>query len=183
MKPVVVREMVSLVFRPSASVSLTPPSGAKHIRFDSAPPKAKGKEARDGRKESGNAHASYYATITFNQIVLLPSPSDRQVARQLIDVYFELFKDLLGDVASGGEELPSNGLPGEDGAPPKGAHRGKDRKRERKEAKGDAGFAEIEDSNSRHISAILTGVNRALPFAKLSPTDVKYVISQYHSTC
>ena len=44
-----------------------------------------------------------------------------------------------------------------------------------KEIKGEAGFAEVEDSHSRLISAILTGVNRALPFAKISSADTKYV--------
>ena len=36
----------------------------------------------------------------------------------------------------------------------------------------DTAFAEVEDGSSRHISAILTGVNRALPFAKLTAHDV-----------
>ena len=44
-------------------------------------------------------------------------------------------------------------------------------------SKPEAGFAEIEDSHSQLISAILTGVNRALrlPFAKISSADVGYV--------
>lgn len=39
------------------------------------------------------------------------------------------------------------------------------------EMKGAAGFMEVEDSNSRLMSAILTGVNRALPFAKIDAGD------------
>jgi ribosome biogenesis protein MAK21 len=35
------------------------------------------------------------------------------------------------------------------------------------EIKGAAGFTEVEDAHSRLISAILTGVNHALPFAKV----------------
>ena len=33
--------------------------------------------------------------------------------------------------------------------------------------RGAAGFAEVEDATSRLLSAVLTGVNRALPFAKV----------------
>ena len=40
------------------------------------------------------------------------------------------------------------------------------------EVKGAAGFSEVEDENSKLISAILTGVNRALPFAKIDAKDV-----------
>jgi len=45
------------------------------------------------------------------------------------------------------------------------------------EVKGAAGFTEIEDSNSKLISAILTGMNRALPFAKLDAGDAGWVHS------
>ena len=39
---------------------------------------------------------------------------------------------------------------------------------------GDAsGFTEVEDSDSKLISAVLTGVNRALPFAKLGLENVE----------
>ena len=36
---------------------------------------------------------------------------------------------------------------------------------------GAAGFSEVEDVLSKLISAILTGVNRALPFAKIDAGD------------
>lgn len=179
MKSIVVREMVSLILRPVAPTTSTSASSSKHIRFDDTPAKAKGKDtkgkdAHGGRKEYANVHAAYYATITFNQIVLSPTPADRQVARQLIDVYFDLFKDLLGNV---GEASKTRENGGHDD-PPTLRKDGKGQKgtREQKESKGSAGFAEVENSDSRHISAILTGVNRALPFAKLSTDDVMWVI-------
>ena len=186
MKTVIVREIIALVLRPSsapAAVALSSTPANKHIRFnDSEPSKSKSKPANsstDKKPGGGNAHARYYATITFNQIVL--SPGDREVALKLIDVYFELFKELLGEGAGGGdddgdaeeEEAIKNkefktdkGGRIRDGSKAKGKGKGKVN-----EVKGAAGFTEVEDVHSKLISAILTGVNRALPFAKIDAGD------------
>ncbi|KAF4622057.1 hypothetical protein D9613_009138 [Agrocybe pediades] len=108
MKAVIVREIISLVLRPSATTSSTTtsttPSSNKHIRFgDAEPSKPKPKPAAAKEKlGGGNAHARYYTTVTFNQIVL--TPADREVALQLIDVYFEMFKELLGEGKDEDEE-------------------------------------------------------------------------------
>lgn len=48
---------------------------------------------------------------------------------------------------------------------------GKKGKGKQIEVRGAAGFTEVEDSNSKLVSAILTGVNRALPFAKIDAGD------------
>ena len=48
---------------------------------------------------------------------------------------------------------------------------GKKGKGKQVEVRGAAGFTEVEDSNSKLVSAILTGVNRALPFAKIDAGD------------
>lgn len=118
--------------------------------------------------------------MAFNQIVL--TPGDRDVALQLIDVYFEMFKELLGE---GAEEIKEEeevvetpelktdkgGRVREGKAKGKGKGKGK-----QIEVKGAAGFTEVEDSNSKLISAILTGVNRALPFAKINASDAGYVL-------
>ena len=40
-----------------------------------------------------------------------------------------------------------------------------------KEVKGTAGFTEVEDAHSKLISATLTGMNRARPFAKIGAAD------------
>ncbi|KAF8197362.1 CBF/Mak21 family-domain-containing protein [Pholiota molesta] len=156
MKAIIVREIISLVLRPvSAPAAPAPTTSAatgKHIRFADAEPSSKPKPKNSGtEKKSTNPHARYYATVTFNQIVL--TPADREVALQLIDVYFEMFKELLGE----GEEGKLKG---------KGKGKGK-----QTEVKGAAGFTEVEDSNSKLISAILAGVNRALPFAKIDAND------------
>jgi ribosome biogenesis protein MAK21 len=192
MKSIIVREITSLVLRPPAPST----SSNTHIRFNdatssssAAPKKSK---ALEPKKET-NAHARYYATITYNQIML--SPGDREVALQLINVYFEIFKELLGE-GNNSEELgrPDDEVKGDkdDG---KGTRKRKERgekvhlrskgkaKAKAKEIKGEAGFAEVEDEHSKLISAILTGVNRALPFAKISSADVGLVLLSYHLPC
>jgi ribosome biogenesis protein MAK21 len=176
MKIVIVREIISLVFHPSAPAS-TSTSANKHLHFtDVTPSKPKPKTVN---KQSGNAHARYYATVTFNQIVL--TPGDREVALRLIDVYFEMFKELLGEGADVvGDEVDPKGdskpkaFKTDKGGRIKDGGKGKNNRKGKgnfKEIKGAAGFTEVEDAHSRLISAILTGVNRALPFAKVETQD------------
>ncbi|KAG6916630.1 hypothetical protein DXG01_006126 [Tephrocybe rancida] len=180
MKTVVVRETIALVLRPPtpASVSSLPPSTGKHIRFNDEP-KPKPKPA-SAEKKGGNVHARYYATITFNQIVL--TPEDRDVSLKLIDVYFEMFKELLGEDPEKTEDAGAERAPAEDGEvvkDKKGRVKVRDAKGKKgkgkgkvTEVKGAAGFAEVEDAHSRLISAILTGVNRALPFARIDAGNI-----------
>lgn len=181
MKAVIVREIIALVLRPStpmAGSSSTPSATGKHIRFTDTDPKpSKPKPGASVEKKTGNTHARYYATITFNQIVL--TPGDREVALKLIDVYFEMFKELLGedfedlvDVDEGKKEVKTDkkGRVRDDSGKSKGKGKGKGKITE---VKGAAGFAEVEDAHSRLVSAILTGVNRALPFAKIDAGDAK----------
>ncbi|KAG5646796.1 hypothetical protein DXG03_002173 [Asterophora parasitica] len=185
MKAVIVREIIALVLRPTAPTAVTPSlpaSTGKHIRFTDVEdkPKSKSKPASNpgNKKTGGNAHAWYYATITFNQIVL--TPGERDVALKLIDVYFEMFKELLGeDAESVEDEEGADDVDGEVVKDKKGRVKvrnvkGKKGKGKGKvtEIKGAAGFAEVEDAHSRLISAILTGVNRALPFAKIDAGDI-----------
>ncbi|KAK1228296.1 RNA-binding ribosome biosynthesis protein mak21 [Marasmius sp. AFHP31] len=205
MKGVVVREIIALVLRPAAPTAAATVTAAaaavaagvaplpesiasRKIKFsdDSTPApstsaSAKGKQKSTApEKKPTNVHARYYATITFNQIVL--TPGDRDVALKLIDLYFELFRELLGE-----GKLDVN----EDEGDTKSGNKGKDRevmadkkgrimdgKRGKKKkgkgpevSKGAAGFEEVEDENSKLISAILTGVNRSLPYAKIDTND------------
>jgi ribosome biogenesis protein MAK21 len=179
MKTVIVREIISLVLHPSApapSTSTSVSTSANKHLTGVTPSKPKPKTVD---KQSGNAHARYYATVTFNQIVL--TPGDREVALKLIDVYFEMFKELLGegvDVVEDEMDLKGDSKPKEfktdkggrirDGGKGKNNRKGKGKL---KEIKGAAGFTEVEDAHSRLISAILTGINRALPFAKVEAGD------------
>ncbi|KAK7027338.1 RNA-binding ribosome biosynthesis protein mak21 [Paramarasmius palmivorus] len=209
MKTVVVREIISLVLRPPApTAAATVSAAAAAVAAGIAPPpshvanrkikfsddadspstshsaKGKGKTPAPEKKPT-NTHARYYATITFNQIVL--TPGDRDVALKLVDVYFEMFKELLGEGDSHeGEEEEIQGsdkkgkgkeialdkkgrvMDGKRGAKAKGKGKGH-------ASKGAAGFEEIEDENSRLISAILTGVNRSLPFAKIDTNDAGFM--------
>ena len=200
MKGIIVREIVSLVLRPPApststntAISATSgPAQNKHIRFDTAEPSKSQTSSKDKKATThtagggGNTHARYYATVTFNQIVLTPTPADREVAIQLIDVYFEMFKELLGE---GVDTAENDNLNPEDHSKSKGVpdakskeefktdkggrirDGGKKGKGKQIEVRGAAGFTEVEDSNSKLVSAILTGVNRALPFAKIDAGD------------
>jgi len=148
MKKIIVQEVSSFILRPAVLASSAPSTSTQ------------------AQKDERNSHARYYAVITFNQILL--TPKDKEVAERLVNVYFELFKELLGE--KGPEE--------EDGEPPeqrdftpkqrKGYKGKKDAKKDRK-GKGKApeiAFQEVPDSDSKLVSAILTGINRALPFAK-----------------
>ena len=184
MKGIVVREIISLILKPRASTAAassilpsepTPTKNTKIVFSDvpststSKPPP---KFSKEDKKAVGTSHARYYAAITFNQIVLSPSQADRDVARELINIYFELFKDILGqdgtDLNDVTEDTPKV-KQGKDNS-----LKGKSKNQRGKEIKGDAGFTELEDSNSKLISAVLTGVNRALPFAKLDADDPRF---------
>jgi ribosome biogenesis protein MAK21 len=149
MKSIIVHEVSALILRPQVASSSTPK-----------------KEPREG-----NTHSRYYAAITFNQIVL--TPGDKDVAARLVDVYFELFKELLGEDAP---EVEAPDAEARDYTPKK--RRGfkgkvkatpKDRKGKGKAV--DLGFQEVSDANSKLVSAILTGINRALPFAKTENSE------------
>ncbi|KAG6327792.1 hypothetical protein ID866_11297 [Astraeus odoratus] len=171
MKAVIIREVTSLILRPSMSTPATtaPPTQNTHIRFNedgstSKPkpqPKVKAKVDPDAKKHT-NEHARYYATITLNQIMFLPNEKD--VAIQVIDVYFRLFEDILGE----GKAVDENEDACSETSQPSDKPRSK---RKGKEIVGEGGFTEVEDAHSKLVSAILTGVNRALPFAKLGAAD------------
>ncbi|KAF8882268.1 CBF/Mak21 family-domain-containing protein [Infundibulicybe gibba] len=179
MKSVIVREIIALVLRPPTAPAPTTASTSKHIRFgDLEAPKGKSTQPSDKKGAGLNVHARYYATITFNQIVL--TPNDRDVALKLINVYFELFKEILGEDKTEEEAEDENGAEKEvktdkggrirDGK--RGKSKGKGKGKGKVEVTGAAGFTEVEDAQSKFISAILTGVNRALPFAKIDAGDV-----------
>ncbi|KAF9005217.1 CBF/Mak21 family-domain-containing protein [Cyathus striatus] len=175
MKGIVVREIISLVLKPPPPPpSATPAPQNTRIKFGDDGSVAKPKP-KPTEKKAINEHARYYATITFNQIVL--TPADRDVALKLIDLYFELFKEVLGERRNDETEI-TEGAGNDEGEEAKVDKKGRimERKKRGKGNKGQgkekttagaAGFAEVEDEHSRLMTAILTGVNRALPFAKI----------------
>ena len=187
MKGVIVREVRSLVFRLPASTAAqaTPSADApktSHIRFsdDSSSSKAKPvrkekEKASEGGLARWNSNAWYYASVTLNQIVLTPTPADRAVARTLVEMYFEMFEEILGSKRDEDESDDEGPAQTKDKKDRKGKGKDtpkpRDKKKKHKQVKGEAGFAEVEDSSSRLIGAILTGVNRALPFAQMHLSD------------
>lgn len=95
-------------------------------------------------------------------------------------MYFEMFKELLGEGDVVEDELDPKGdfkpkeFKTDKGGRIRDSGKGKINRKGKgkfKEIKGAAGFTEVEDANSKLISAILTGVNRALPFAKVEAGD------------
>lgn len=157
MKSVVAREVSALVLKPSTAVE---PEKPKHQRFD------KGKSLPSKIDTTG--HGRYYGLITLNQMTL--TSKDREVAGRLVEVYFEVFREILGD-GSGPEEIIA-----EDAEPDVEKVAGKVEKwrGRRKGAKPKGGrksAAEqeelVETGDAKMVAAVLTGVNRALPFAKL----------------
>lgn len=170
MKTVIIRETTALIMRPTPPPSLTNTSNTKsrtHIRFEDDH-----KPSQKHEKNAWRAHARYYAAITFNQIVLSTSDADRAVARSLIEVYFKLFREVVG------EQHPEHA---DDAAPvveePKDKRDKKPKPKKKgvsKEVRGAAGFCEVQDSNARLLGAILTGVNRAMPYARFGGADLEY---------
>ncbi|KAL8696237.1 MAG: hypothetical protein Q9224_002899 [Gallowayella concinna] len=107
-------------------------------------------------------HAQYYATITLNQTVL--SGKEEVVVKKLLDIYFSLFAKLLAkpDPSISAEtsdpikinqkgEIQGGGGPAGKAAKRKAAHKAK--------------ATTVEDDlREKMLSAILTGVNRAVPY-------------------
>ncbi|KAI9439771.1 CBF-domain-containing protein [Lactarius indigo] len=173
MKAVIIREITALIMRPTPPPSLPTDSRTKpttHIRFKDDP-----KSTSKQEKNVWRAHARYYAAITFNQIILSTSDADRAAARMLIDVYFKLFREIVGerdpepadDPTPAVEELKDKRKDKDKKPKPKKKGTGK-------EVRGAAGFCEMQDSNARLLGAILTGVNRAVPYARFGGTDLEF---------
>ncbi|KAK1915535.1 hypothetical protein P3342_003345 [Pyrenophora teres f. teres] len=105
--------------------------------------------------------AKYYAVITLNQTVL--SLKEPEVANKLLEIYFSLFLGLLKKQKEHEKEekrLNKHGL-----IQGGGGQHGKMAKQKAEKAATMA-FKVEDESREKLISAILTGVNRAFPFAK-----------------
>lgn len=111
-----------------------------------------------------SAHAKYYAVITLNQTVL--SVKEQVVANKLLEIYFSIFLGLLKKQKDHEKEEKKIAVLNKKGeVQGGGALPGKmARKKQEKEATME--FKVADESREKLISAILTGVNRAFPFAK-----------------
>jgi ribosome biogenesis protein MAK21 len=105
-----------------------------------------------------NLHAKYYAVITLNQTVL--STKEQGIARKLLEIYFSLFKVMLHNQKSVQASNPVEVKPGQ-----------KLNRKAQARAKQQADAERVEEEMSeRMLAQILTGVNRAFPFAELDTT-------------
>ena len=104
--------------------------------------------------------ARYYAITFLNQIVLTNSKKDLETANTLMKIYFTIFSGLV--------KIMKNG-------PKTTEVVKKDRSKPKSAQKKRTPVEEIESDslNSKMMAALLTGVNRAFPFAKLD--DEVYV--------
>ncbi|MCO5555828.1 hypothetical protein L7F22_009373 [Adiantum nelumboides] len=129
-----------------------------------------GSRMQKGKSAGPNAHAQYFGILTLNQTML--SAEDEKVANRLVQLYFELFEGLLQGMSkkAGGKEEPDGTEQKEkrdkgrwrDGN--KGGKGGMQKsQKKQKEAEEEA----IQDADAKIIAAILAGVRRALPFAKI----------------
>ena len=112
-----------------------------------------------------SGHAKYYAIVTLNQTVL--SGKEQEVATKLLEIYFSLFVGLLKKEKEREKEekkeekkLNKHGLvQGGGGKPGKLA-----KKKAQREAS--SAYKAEDELRERLIAGVLTGVNRAFPFAK-----------------
>jgi ribosome biogenesis protein MAK21 len=110
-----------------------------------------------------STHAKYYAVITLNQTVL--SVKEQDVATKLLEIYFALFVGLLKKPKTAEEKtletkFNKNGFIQGGGGPP-----GKMARKKAKEKEGEV-YKTEEEMKEKMIAQVLTGVNRAFPFAK-----------------
>ena len=110
-------------------------------------------------------HAKYYAVITLNQTVL--GGREEAVAKKLLDIYFTMFVSLLKkpEVIKEVQQAPvqvkynkKGEKQGGGGVPGKSA--------QKKLAELEKGKTVDEELREKLLSAVLTGVNRAMPYAK-----------------
>lgn len=169
MKGVLVREVADLI--------LKPPSKLSHP----ATSKGAGGSKSVANATTANVNARYYGIVTFNQIVLSSkTQTDREVANKLLEVYFEVFRTVLGEGKVGEGAGKNNTADEGEGAVNERDGKGREEKRKmrekdrlRKLRHSNAGTTQgglmdgSNDSDSKLISALLTGVNRALVFSNM----------------
>jgi ribosome biogenesis protein MAK21 len=169
MKAVVAREVSSLVLKPAGSSSASQDASSSHVRFGDD----KNESKKADVKSEATSHARYYGLITLNQITL--SNKDNEVASRLIELYFEVFREVLGEglkqkeegAGEDEEELDEAKIEKVAGKVEKwrGRRKGAKPKGGRKSALETEEL--VETGEAKLVAAVLTGINRALPYAKL----------------
>ncbi|ERN00655.1 CCAAT/enhancer-binding protein zeta [Amborella trichopoda] len=101
--------------------------------------------------------ARYHAVIFLNQVLLSNKGDGPKLAKRLIDIYFALFKVLISEVSEEKSDKDGN----------KSA-----KKSVKKDSKdGKPSFESPVEMDSRLLSALLTGVNRAFPYVSTDEAD------------
>lgn len=156
MKAVVAREVSALVLKPPTAASTA--AATTHMRFDDEKPKA------GPSKGEPPSHARYYGLITLNQLTL--TMQEQETAGRLVELYFEVFRELLGEADDDDEEDLAKKVEKVSGKVGKwqGRRKGAKPKNGRKSAIEEE---VVDNDKTRLVTAVLTGINRALPFAKL----------------
>eukprot|EP00808_Paulinella_micropora_P016518 g63502.t1 len=127
-----------------------------------------------------SARTRYYALIFLNQLIF--SPQDSALALQLLKVYFALFRTLAGKTTQPNTQTSPDKTPKVSKKKAKLMLKLAKRKRQQKK-KADKGASEAEGDVSAEqaglhgklLSALLTGVNRAFPFAPSDQTETLYL--------
>ncbi|GAA5999928.1 RNA-binding ribosome biosynthesis protein MAK21 [Rhodotorula paludigena] len=170
MTPMLVREVSALVLRPRSTLPAAPAASSfGHVRFggdDEADKKKKKKAPAPNAtpKDSARDNARYYGVTTLNQIML--KKEQGEVAGKMVDVYFEVFSDVLGRLPDKDEDEGADSSAGEEDKP-KGKKRARGGDKGAKKGKQEPPQDAVNEVDSKLIAAVLTGINRAFPFAKL----------------
>ncbi|KAI9596717.1 CBF/Mak21 family-domain-containing protein [Syncephalis fuscata] len=108
---------------------------------------------------SPDTMAQYYAIVTLNQVIL--TRNDTEAANQLVDLYFVYFRKLLKRQQD--EQLKRTGTPTK-----KSSNGKKNKKQLERERKAEETAQARMTVETKMIAQVLTGVNRAFPFAKVA---------------
>ncbi|CAG8545409.1 8866_t:CDS:10 [Paraglomus occultum] len=112
---------------------------------------------------NANAHAQYYGILSLSQLMLNKKQVD--VANKLVDIYFAMFRKLLGINANNENDGNKKNKKSKDVK--KGKTSGSKGKKANNNENKASLYVEEESLNSKILAAVLTGVNRAFPFAKI----------------
>ncbi|AGO12516.1 AaceriAER174Wp [[Ashbya] aceris (nom. inval.)] len=117
-------------------------------------------------KPKADYHTTYYAALTLNQTIL--RKSETQLANQLVKTYLTLFEKFLSTTDGDNEERGDHSAQ---------THKSYEARRKKNFKKGKRGGRSVtqdksekdvlDEKNAKLFSAILTGLNRAFPFADM----------------
>jgi ribosome biogenesis protein MAK21 len=160
MKTVIAREVTAIVLKTVLTGAAGSSAAGAHMRFDD------GKDDKKDKDKDVSTHGRYYGLITLNQMTL--TSKDKEVAGKLVEVYFEVFREILGDEQSKGEDKETGEKVTEKVTGKVEKWRGRKKGAKPKGGRKTATEDElVESADAKLVAAVLTGINRALPFAKI----------------